>query len=140
MSIMTTPSAEARISLSFITGGTLLAVWSAIWYVYLRNHPPENSGTYYICAGLFLSGVVLVTIGVAVGHIGRAARRAEIPPPEVTAAIVGVNQEAASRAPIVAPINPAQPVVPAGANAATAATPVVPSNVVVNPQNGPVRR
>jgi hypothetical protein len=95
---------------------------------------------YYICAGLFLSGVVLVTIGVAVGHIGRAARRAEIPPPEVTGAVIGVDQQAAARAPIVAPVNPAQPVVAAGTNAAATPTPVLPGNVVVNPPNGPVRR
>lgn len=135
MSIMSQPSVEAKISLSFITGGMLIVVWSAIWYVYLRNHTPEGSGVYYICTGCLLSGLVLVIIGVTVGQIGRAARRAELPPPEVTGAVVGMNQDAASRAPIVTPVNPVQPVAPQSPTNATAAAPILPATTVVSPPN-----
>lgn len=139
MSIMSQPSVEAKVSLSFITGGMLIGVWSAIWYVYLRNHPPEGTGVYYICTGCFLSGLVLVFIGVAVGHIGRAARRAELPPAEVTGAVVDVNQEAASRAPIIAPVNPGQPILPRGSSPATTAAPLA-NPTVVNSPNPPASR
>ena len=109
MTIMTKPSGETRTSIVFITGGTLTAVWSGVWYTYLRNYPTENPAPYYFCAGFILSGVVLIFIGLAMGKIGRAARQAELPPPEVTQAAVNVDQAAAGRAPIIAPVNPAQP-------------------------------
>ncbi len=138
MSLMSKPSVEAKISLWFITGGMLMTVWTAIWYVYLRNHPPQGSAAYYFCAGSFLSGLVLVTIGIAVGHIGRTARRAELPPTEVTKAVVDVNQEAASRAPMIAPVNPAYPVTPTNPPTPTNPEPALTNGIVANAPNRPV--
>lgn len=144
MPIMSKPSMETGISIGFITGGTLTAVWSGIWYYYLWNHVPEESGWYYVSTGFILSGIVLVLIGVTVGHIGRAARRAEIPPPEVTGAVASVDQNAAARAPLITPVNPAQAavapdqgVVSPGQTAPPVATPVPTSNVYVPPRGTP---
>ena len=144
MPIMSKPSMETGISICFITGGTLTAVWCGIWYYYLRNHAPDESGWYYVCTGFFLSGIVLVLIGVTVGHIGRAARRAELPPPEAAQAVANVDQNAAARAPVIAPVNPAQaavapaqPVVTPGQPAPPVATPVPATNVYVPPRGTP---
>jgi hypothetical protein len=106
MPILTKPSAEARVSLLYITGGALLDVWSIIWFIYMRNHAPSGSLPYYLCAGIFLSGLTLLIIGLALGRIGRAARRAELPPPEVTAPVTRAEQVAAANPPVVAGIPP----------------------------------
>ena len=135
MPIMTKPSVETGISIGFITGGTLTAIWSGIWYSYLRNHAPDDSGWYYVCTGLFLSGLVLVLIGVTIGHIGRAARRAEIPPAEVTQAVANVDQNAAARAPMVAPVNPAQQAVAPGQVVPPVAAPAPTNSVYVPPRS-----
>jgi hypothetical protein len=117
MPLLSKPSSAAHLSLLYITVGALLGVWSGIRYVYLRNHDVGNFTTeYYWCAGLVLSGLVLLIIGLALGRIGRAARHAELPPEEVTGAEANAVQNAAARAPIVATTNPAvqpPPVVPA---------------------------
>jgi hypothetical protein len=95
--------------LAYITVGTLTAVWSAIWWVYLREHPPQYESTYYWCYTFMATGVALLIIGLGVGQIGRSARHADLPPPEVTPAVEKVEQNAAARAPIVGNVNPAAP-------------------------------
>lgn len=104
MAILTEPSKSARSSLKLIIFGALLVVWSTCWWLYLRNTDAEK--LLYVCAGLFGSGVVLLLIGLAVGQIGRSARKAELPPPEVTADAVHVETEAARTG---TPINPNVP-------------------------------
>jgi len=99
----------------YITIGALTDIWSGIWYVFLRQHPPENAELWYFCYGFLLTGLTLVIIGLGIGRIGRSARHAELPPEEVTGAVTSVDQNAAARAPIVAPINPAVPANAAGA-------------------------
>jgi len=42
-----------------------------------------NATLGYIRTSFFALGIVLMIIGFTVGHIGRAARKAEVPPPEV---------------------------------------------------------
>jgi hypothetical protein len=97
MAILTKPSSAPGTSLSYITIGTLMAIWSAVWYFVAR---PETQWTTVICLGLFLTGVSFLIIGFGVGQIGRAARSAELPPPEATPAVAGESQmAAASRAP-----------------------------------------
>lgn len=140
MSIMTKPSGEARTAIAFITGGTLVAVWSAIWYSYLRNHSTPGDASYYFCAGFFLSGLVLVIIGFAIGRIGRSARQAELPPVDATPAVVNVDQTAAARAPVIANINPAQPVAAPTPSAPSAAIPALSTpTTVVTPSPPPAR-
>src|SRR5438132_7291401 len=109
MPILSKPSQAARVAVIYITIGALLTVWTVVWYLYLRNHNPEEpttSGTYYVCYGLFFSGLVVMAIGFAIGRIGRAARHAELPPPEAQPAVENAEQNAAARAPVVASVNP----------------------------------
>jgi len=65
----------------FTTIGTLSAIWAGVWYYYLRTQQvPSESVRYFICTGLFLSGIALVVIGQVVGRIGRQAKEADLPP------------------------------------------------------------
>ena len=77
------PSAAARTALVYITVGALTVIWTGVWYVYLRNHPPENGTIYYWCGGFMVTGITLTLIGLALGRIGRAAQRADLPPQQV---------------------------------------------------------
>jgi len=107
MPILSQPSPAARTSLLYITVGALTDIWSGVWYVYLSRNPPENNHLWYFCYGFLLTGLTLVVIGLGIGRIGRSARHAELPPEEVTGAVTQVDENAAARAPIVAPVNPA---------------------------------
>ncbi len=107
MALLSRPSSAARTALIYITLGTLILVWAGIWYVWIQNHNPVSEATYYICVGSLLTGLAFLVIGLALGRIGRAARHAELPPPEITDVEANATQAAAARAPIVAPVNPA---------------------------------
>lgn len=99
-------SNASRIALIYITLGALIIVWTCVWYIYLRNNEPLTSVPFYWCAGLLVSGVVLVGIGLGIGRIGREARHADLPaeinPPPAAAPLAQ-----APAAPMVAPIAPA---------------------------------
>jgi hypothetical protein len=86
--LASSPSKAARTALVYITVGTLLMIWTCVWYVYLQNNTPTTNTPYYFCGGLFLSGLALIGIGLGVGRIGSEARRAEIPPEAVITAPV----------------------------------------------------
>jgi hypothetical protein len=138
MPILTIPSSAARTALAYITVGSLTLVWSGIWYSYMTKYPPERDFTWFWCYGFLLTGLALFVIGLAIGQIGRSARHAELPPPEITAAVAQIDQNAASRAPMIAPVNPAaQTIVPPGQPAAPngqgTAAPVVPAAVPAAP-------
>jgi hypothetical protein len=102
MPLLSQPSSAARTSLFYITVGALMVVWTGIWFAYLNSNPPESPSVYYWCTGFMVSGVTLLVIGLALGRIGRAARHAELPPPEVTAPVATAEQ--------TGPVNPAAPV------------------------------
>jgi hypothetical protein len=146
MPIMSKPSSAARTALIYITLGTLMVIWTIIWFIWMRDHP-ESAGDFehYACVGFLITGIALVVIGLAVGQIGRSARHAELPPPEVTQAEVKAEQNAAARAPVVAPTNPAMPTF---ANPGQAAMPIAQAPVVpavppvasVAPPTAPARR
>lgn len=117
MATMRQASGAARIALGFITTGALTMVWTGIWAYWLMTHGSPSELSYYWCSGFFLSGVTLFLIGIAVGWIGKAARRAETPIGEVTAAAVapeqpkGAHQQAPAPAPAAVPMGvlPQQP-------------------------------
>ena len=122
--VLRQPSRSAGLAIFLITVGTLSAIWSAVWYYFLRTRElPPWDGTYFVCCGAFLSGVALVTIGGLVGYIGRSARQADNPVGQVTAATV-----APSGAPAAVPAVPAAGVTPVVAAIAPAAR-VVPQQV-----------
>jgi hypothetical protein len=79
-------SSAARISLTYITIGAMTVIWTGVWYVYLYNNPPETHGVFYWCAGFLMTGLILILIGFGLGHIGRSARRADLPPQQVAPA------------------------------------------------------
>ena len=65
-------------SLAYITIGAIMAVLAGTSYFFFQG----NAVLGYIRTSFFALGIVLMVIGFTVGHIGRAARKAEVPPPE----------------------------------------------------------
>jgi len=79
MFIFKQQSASAQAALIYITVGALIVVWTVVWYFYLQSVGDVSRGVYFLCAGSFLTGLVLFIIGLGVGHIGRSARQADSP-------------------------------------------------------------
>ena len=104
MSILTTPSGAFPISLIYITLGALIDIWTVVAMIY---YPPETDWGRFMVAGSFITGLALLIIGLFLGHIGRAARSAELPPTEVTTAISSAEQTAAANPPAVVTQPPA---------------------------------
>ena len=82
----------------YITVGVLMTVWTSVWLVF---HPGIPKDEYFWPVGLLISGIAILCIGLFLGSIGRAAKKAEMPPAEVTQAAANAEQLAASRAVIV---------------------------------------
>jgi hypothetical protein len=128
MPMLTKPSAAARMSLLYITVGALLLVWTGVYFAYLYRNPPAHDYVWYLSTAILLTGATLLIIGLALGKIGRAARHAELPPPEATPAVAATDQKAAQSG-MVAPPLPTAPVAPNGA---------VPASPAVTPVAAPV--
>jgi hypothetical protein len=123
MSILTNPSAAFPTSLIYITVGTLLDIWTITSLVY---YPPETNWGKFLVVGFLVTGIALLVIGLLLGPIGRAARRAELPPTEVTAAVAEPTADA--NPPPVVPVRAATQEAPPIALKPTATTiaPTVP--------------
>jgi len=129
----------ATLSVGYITAGTLILIWSSVYYLYQLNHGELTAETRYWCYGFMLTGITIAVIGVLLGRIGAAARPAEVAAPEAGAPagapvpaagqVVAQNGAAVAPAavmPAVAPMVPGVPN-PNGATApAPAAAPAVP--------------
>lgn len=104
MAILSHPAFGPRTALAYITVGSLMDVWTAVWYfAFIRgsNHTISDT-TWFWLLGLFLTGLTLIILGMALGPIGQAARRAEMPPAEAANAEAAVQQIAAANpAPVV---------------------------------------
>jgi hypothetical protein len=131
MAILSKPTGGVGLAIGYITIGSLLDVWATIWYAYLRNHQPETNLQYYFCAGFFLTGLVLVILGLTIGRIGRAARKAELPPSEVTPAVAKTDLNAVNNQPqpVQGPSVPTANVAGGVLPAAPTATPPPPTYV-----------
>src|SRR5262249_11535948 len=92
MALLSKPSSAARMSLAYITVGALMLVWTVVGYTYLYAYVPDWNYLYSLCFGLMATGGVLLIIGLALGQIGRAARHAELPPPEVTPEMAKISE------------------------------------------------
>lgn len=128
MPILTQPAFGARTALAYVTGGTLLCVWTLVWY-FTRDYAIARSQWFWV-AGLFLTGLTFVFLGLTLGPLGRAARQAELPPAEALRAESAIQQTAAANPPaVVAPpaTTAAAPGVVPGAVAAPLPTPTVPA-------------
>jgi hypothetical protein len=112
----------ARAALLYITIGALMDVWAGIWFWYMHATQYEGRG-WYVCTGVFLSGLVLMAIGLLTGRIGKEAKHADAPPATPAEAQNTANARAAN-------VNAATTANLAG-NAPTAGTPVyvIPSPV-----------
>jgi hypothetical protein len=125
--------------LIYITVGSLVLVWSGIayWYLsYRAQFDPIREGLWFWCYGFMLTGLILIVIGLAVGQIGRSARRAELPPPEATATVAKVDQNAAAHG-ATPPPNGASAVQPGPV--AIAVPVAAPAPPPVTPTNPPTR-
>lgn len=98
-----------RASLLYITGGSVLIVWTVVWLIYLLANSTDSGRIYYVVFGLLATGIVLLYIGLRLGSIGRAAKQAETPPPATP--LMPQPLQTATQAPIVVQ---AQPQVPVG--------------------------
>src|SRR5262245_51791666 len=81
-------SPGTRAALAYITIGALTTIWSGVWYAYMSNHPPSSDAPYYLCAGMAVTGLAVLVIGIAVGAIGRSARQADHSPKEAAPVVV----------------------------------------------------
>jgi hypothetical protein len=120
MPILTKPTFGPRTALIYITVGALIDVWVLVWY-FTRGYPLTPTQRFWIL-GLGLTGLTFLVLGVLIGQIGRAARKAELPPePETrmeadiqkTAAATGALQaQQVAAAPVAPPAPAAPPVAP----------------------------
>ena len=72
-------SPGARVSLAYITIGSLVVIWTGVWFWYLWENPPETGTVYYFSTGVLITGLVLLVIGFGVGSIARGSRLADAP-------------------------------------------------------------
>jgi hypothetical protein len=96
MAILSQPAFGPRVALAYVTGGTLLDVWTAVWFFAFARGQPITNLTWFWLVGLFLTGVTLIVIGLLLGPIGQAARRAELPPADAVNAEAQIQQSAAA--------------------------------------------
>jgi hypothetical protein len=106
----------AHTALIYITVGAMTVIWTAIWYVYLFNNPPETTSVYYWCTGFLVTGMTAVLIGLGLSRTAQAAAGGEGQPAGTPFVVVspqanGVPQPLMSSAPIQA--------VPAGGHVVT---------------------
>jgi hypothetical protein len=128
--MLTRPAFGPATALAYVTGGTLLCVWTLVWY-FTRDHDLSRSQWFWV-AGFFLTGTTFVFLGLFLGPLGRAARQAELPPQEVTRPEAAIQQTAAANPPAVATNVAGAPGVVAGTNgnpAVPAASPAPPARV-----------
>ncbi|MCI0700466.1 MAG: hypothetical protein L0241_05235 [Planctomycetia bacterium] len=134
MPMLSHPSFGPRTALAYVTGGTLLCVWTAVWY-FTRDAELTRSQWFWV-AGVFLTGITFMILGLLLGPLGRAAREAELPPASAIKAEAAIQQAAASNPPAVA--TPPAGTVATNANPAMPPTPVPPLPQVP-PQVSPAR-
>jgi heme/copper-type cytochrome/quinol oxidase subunit 1 len=109
MSLLTNPAFGPKVALMYVTAGALIDVWTAVYYfTYGRgrmtdDNPGDDNTTWFWVAGFFLTGLVLIILGLVLGPLGRAARESELPPKDASRQEAQIqNQAAANPNPVVA--------------------------------------
>ena len=126
MSVLSYPGFGPRAALMYITGGCLIDVWVTVWYfAFVRGDQSATNSTWFWLFGLFFTGLTFLVIGLRLGNIAQAARRAEMPPAEVLSAEARIQNTAAGTPDVVMPAVAA----PGAANVANPAIPVMPPGV-----------
>jgi hypothetical protein len=128
MALLTVPSFGPRTAITYVTIGLLMDVWTGVWYFAFGRPAGESlsNTTCFWLAGFFLTGLSLIGIGIFLGPLGRAARRAELPPGSALGAEADIQRTAAATPqPVVtAPaVNQAVPVRVAELNSSLMASP-----------------
>jgi hypothetical protein len=101
MPSVTAPSSAPSTSLSYITIGAIMAVLAGTSCFFFDGESSRVFG--YIRTSFLVLGIVLVVIGFTVGHIGRAARKSELPPGDATHTVVRESQTPIARGPATQP-------------------------------------
>ncbi|HET6572238.1 MAG TPA: hypothetical protein VFG68_01440 [Fimbriiglobus sp.] len=102
MSILTNPAFGPKVALIYVTAGALIDVWAAMYYFAFGRgkmtdaNPGDDNSTWFWVAGFFLTGLVLMVLGLVLGPLGRAAREAELPPREATREEARIQTQAAA--------------------------------------------
>src|SRR4051812_1549642 len=103
MTLLSNPAFGPRVALVYVTLGSLIDVWTAVYYFsYARGEELPPNARFWL-TGLFLTGLTLIVLGLVLGPLGRAARKAELPPSEVPRAEAAINQTAAANPTPVVP-------------------------------------
>lgn len=133
MPLLSKPAFGPRTSIVYITLGSLIDVWTVVYYFSFAHDDQGNISrtTWFWLIGLFLTGLTLIVIGVLIGEIGRKARKAELPPPEVENQEAAIQQTAAAVPHPVMPggMMPGAPVMPAQMMPSMPAAPAAPAPV-----------
>lgn len=107
MPMLSQPAFGPKLSIGFITGGTLIDVWTLVWRYTLMRGQELTPNQQFMFWGLLLTGATFLIIGIFLGQIGRAARKAEMPPVgEGTQAEATIQATAAAHPPAVAAVQP----------------------------------
>jgi len=80
MPMLSQPAFGPKLSIGFITGGALLDVWTLVWRYTIKSGVALDETQHFWYLGLLLTGMTFLIIGAFLGSIGRAARKAELPP------------------------------------------------------------
>jgi hypothetical protein len=98
MPMLTTPAFGPRTAIIYVTVGLLIDVWTAVWYFSFGRPAGEtlSNTTWFWLAGFFLTGLSLIGIGLFLGPLGRAARKAELPPTDAIAMEAAIQQTSAA--------------------------------------------
>jgi hypothetical protein len=111
MSMLSSPAFGPRVALIYVTTGSLIDVWTAVWYFFqVRGNPETSNNTYFWLTGLFLTGLTLIFLGLVLGPLGQRARQAELPPPEAQNKEHDIQQTAAATpSPVIPGMMPGYP-------------------------------
>ena len=129
MGMLSKPAFGPRVALIYVTIGSLLDVWTGVWYFFqVRGHAQtEESSAMFWVTGLFLTGLTLIFLGLILGPLGQYARKAELPPVEAEHREQSIQQTAAAVPQVVAPGVPPGTAAAGQALAAPPANPAYPA-------------
>lgn len=102
MAMLSEPSFGPKLSIGLIILGALMDVWTLVWRFTLAPEPLEPSARFWYL-GFLLTGLTFLFVGFFLGQIGRAARKAELPPAEYAPAEAAIQQTAAANPPPIVP-------------------------------------
>lgn len=103
MGMLSNPAFGPRVALIYVTVGALIDVWTIVYYFTVARDREMTHVTWFWLSGLFLTGLTLIVLGLVLGPLGRAARKAELPPPEATPSEAAIQSRAAGTPHPIAP-------------------------------------